>query len=269
MDRDTWWATVHGIAKSWTRLSDWAQHSTVWTRCGGQGGTAKSVKTLCPIDSVWPSKHLCTGTCSFSSSCELPSFSLKSQTLTPVPLVQDDIHSLSPDCHMNLIVLWSPHMHKTKFYFLLLIFLMSFKLFNWPKEPRGARGDIPLSNSFGVVGRVSVAGWTLLSWGCCRWEILGHLTKSKTSYYVSLLDLRLWAPVEAKVVRVFSLSKFRLAGENICWTRVLVITTLINLVVRTLDLYSSISCQRWLLFLFLSAVLFVIKRKYRRVRTQA
>ena len=22
MDRGTWWATVHGIAKSWTRLSD-------------------------------------------------------------------------------------------------------------------------------------------------------------------------------------------------------------------------------------------------------
>ena len=23
MDRDAWWAAVHGVAKSWTRLSDW------------------------------------------------------------------------------------------------------------------------------------------------------------------------------------------------------------------------------------------------------
>ena len=23
-DREAWWATVHGVAKSWTRLSDWA-----------------------------------------------------------------------------------------------------------------------------------------------------------------------------------------------------------------------------------------------------
>lgn len=187
----------------------------------------------------------------------------------PVSLVQDDIHSLLPDCHMNLIVLWSPHMRKTKFYFLLLICLMSFKLFNWSKEPRGARGNVPLSNRFGVVGRVNFVGWTLLSPGCCSWEILGCLTKGKTSYHVSLLDLCLWAPVEDKVVRVFSLSRFRLAGKNICWTRVLGITTLVNLVVRTLDFYSSISCQRRLLFLFLSAVLFVIKRKYCRVRTQA
>ena len=25
MDRETWWATVHGVTKSWTRLSD--QHT--------------------------------------------------------------------------------------------------------------------------------------------------------------------------------------------------------------------------------------------------
>ena len=28
MDRGAWWATVHGVAKSWTRLSDQAEHST-------------------------------------------------------------------------------------------------------------------------------------------------------------------------------------------------------------------------------------------------
>ena len=26
MDRGAWWAAVHGVAKSWTRLSDEAQH---------------------------------------------------------------------------------------------------------------------------------------------------------------------------------------------------------------------------------------------------
>ena len=28
MNRGAWWATVHEVAKSWTQLSDWAQHST-------------------------------------------------------------------------------------------------------------------------------------------------------------------------------------------------------------------------------------------------
>ena len=27
MDREAWRATVHGVAKSWTRLSDWTEHS--------------------------------------------------------------------------------------------------------------------------------------------------------------------------------------------------------------------------------------------------
>ena len=27
MERKSWWATVHGVAKSWTQLSDWAQNS--------------------------------------------------------------------------------------------------------------------------------------------------------------------------------------------------------------------------------------------------
>ena len=29
MDRGAWWATVHGVAKGQTQLSDWAQHSGV------------------------------------------------------------------------------------------------------------------------------------------------------------------------------------------------------------------------------------------------
>ena len=30
MDRETWRAAVHGVAKSWTRLSEWAELK--WTR---------------------------------------------------------------------------------------------------------------------------------------------------------------------------------------------------------------------------------------------
>ena len=29
MDRGAWWATVHGVTKSWTQLSNYAQHSTL------------------------------------------------------------------------------------------------------------------------------------------------------------------------------------------------------------------------------------------------
>ena len=25
MDREDWWAAIHGVAKSWTRLSDWTE----------------------------------------------------------------------------------------------------------------------------------------------------------------------------------------------------------------------------------------------------
>ena len=28
MDRGAWWATINGVTKSWTRLSEQAQHST-------------------------------------------------------------------------------------------------------------------------------------------------------------------------------------------------------------------------------------------------
>ena len=31
MDRGTWWATAHAVAKSWTQLSNWAQHLHVHT----------------------------------------------------------------------------------------------------------------------------------------------------------------------------------------------------------------------------------------------
>ena len=34
MDRGAWWATVHGVAKSWPGLSDWAQTIGHLLRCG-------------------------------------------------------------------------------------------------------------------------------------------------------------------------------------------------------------------------------------------
>ena len=32
MDKGAWWATVHGITKSWTRLSDWHTHTHVYIK---------------------------------------------------------------------------------------------------------------------------------------------------------------------------------------------------------------------------------------------
>ena len=43
MDREAWWATVHGVAKSRTGLSDWAHtHSTTWPVVGWVSGCAST-----------------------------------------------------------------------------------------------------------------------------------------------------------------------------------------------------------------------------------
>ena len=42
MDRGPWRATVHGVAKSWTRLSDSAQHRNYLREWGGVGGISLS-----------------------------------------------------------------------------------------------------------------------------------------------------------------------------------------------------------------------------------
>ena len=44
MDGGAWWATVHGVPKSWTRLRDEAQHST---------GSPQSNPFLCCLF-LWP-----------------------------------------------------------------------------------------------------------------------------------------------------------------------------------------------------------------------
>ena len=44
MDRETWWATVHGVAKSWTRLSNWeCTHSLKLSSCS----TSSTWLSLC------------------------------------------------------------------------------------------------------------------------------------------------------------------------------------------------------------------------------
>ena len=45
MDRGTWWATVHGVAESWTQLSVW-EHT--------QGGGSKRILLWCMSNSVLP-----------------------------------------------------------------------------------------------------------------------------------------------------------------------------------------------------------------------
>ena len=48
---------------------------------------------------------------------------------------------------MSLIVLWSPHTHKIKLDFLLLLIFVSFYLFDQLKEPRAEEGHFPLADT--------------------------------------------------------------------------------------------------------------------------
>ena len=42
-DREAWWATVHGVAKNWTRLSDFTYLFTYW-RIKGEINKRKKIK---------------------------------------------------------------------------------------------------------------------------------------------------------------------------------------------------------------------------------
>ena len=54
MDRGTWWAIVHGVAKSWTRLSD-STHTLFSHAAAAATKSLQSCPTLCdPIDSSPP-----------------------------------------------------------------------------------------------------------------------------------------------------------------------------------------------------------------------
>ena len=48
---------------------------------------------------------------------------------------------------MSLIVLWSPHTHKIKLDFLLLLIFVSFYLFDQLKEPRAEEVNFPLPDT--------------------------------------------------------------------------------------------------------------------------
>ena len=49
MDRGSWWATVHGVAKSWTRLSDQHFHFLLSSCSGSQHWRERREKYLCLI----------------------------------------------------------------------------------------------------------------------------------------------------------------------------------------------------------------------------
>ena len=73
MDRGTWWATVHRVAKSWTRLSDFT-----FTFIGFQDSLTEKVMDVCacsntvpPIWSMWAHVHsvLCGSATSWTVAC--------------------------------------------------------------------------------------------------------------------------------------------------------------------------------------------------------
>ena len=50
MDRGAWWATVHGVAKSQTQLSDFHFHMVLnvnWTDCGDRTAAYTNTESLC------------------------------------------------------------------------------------------------------------------------------------------------------------------------------------------------------------------------------
>lgn len=100
--------------------------SVVWMRYGCQEEFSKVCQnySLCPIISVWPSKHLWR-IYPFSSSHELLSFLLKFHIPIPFSLVQNNIYTSFCLSLESLMLLWIPYMYIIKFDFFLLISLMS------------------------------------------------------------------------------------------------------------------------------------------------
>ena len=65
MDRGAWWATIHGVSKSWTQLNTYT-HTCVWSmrhqhRGGGEFQGCPDQLTL----ALWPQESYLTSGCSF------------------------------------------------------------------------------------------------------------------------------------------------------------------------------------------------------------
>ena len=77
MDRGAWWATVHGVAKSWTRLSNTFTFKGYWWMArlrGAEGRVQKNPKhtCICPCEvrvSYLPSVWMCSPSWKFSKPC--------------------------------------------------------------------------------------------------------------------------------------------------------------------------------------------------------
>ena len=48
MDREAWWATVHGVTKSWTRLSNFHFNTMLQIYCRMAGGEEEKTRKLNP-----------------------------------------------------------------------------------------------------------------------------------------------------------------------------------------------------------------------------
>ena len=60
MDRGAWWAPVHGVAKSWTRLSDWTATAAWFPHSGGRMSALVS-RFVLPSPVCWCNKTLQPG----------------------------------------------------------------------------------------------------------------------------------------------------------------------------------------------------------------
>ena len=52
MDKGAWWAIIHGVTKSWTRLSDFHFHFT-FNFSSGASLVAQSIKNLPAMQEIW------------------------------------------------------------------------------------------------------------------------------------------------------------------------------------------------------------------------
>ena len=47
-DREAWWAAVHGVAKSWTRLSNWTTNHWKWRKGSTKANSGKKEQSVAP-----------------------------------------------------------------------------------------------------------------------------------------------------------------------------------------------------------------------------